>query len=279
MGIEFGIKDIIDIVLVAFLMYQTYLLLKGTNAVNIFIGILLFVVGWFLVSFVLRMQLLGAIMDKVMSVGAIALIVIFKEEIRRFFSALGSSRRFRVLNWLQKKLSKRGKGISGENEMSEESVHQVVWACRDMARHKCGALIVIEVTASLKNYIRTGERIDANITSRLIENIFFKNSPLHDGAVIISRNRISAASCILPMSQNLSIPKELGMRHRAGLGLTEKTDALVIVVSEETGAISIMKNGQVYHDIQPEDLLKELSALSPDVQAERTSEQTNQAQV
>ncbi|MCR5298898.1 MAG: diadenylate cyclase CdaA [Paludibacteraceae bacterium] len=259
MGIEFGIKDIIDIVLVAFLMYQTYILLKGTNAVNIFIGILLFVIGWFLVSFVFRMQLLGAIMDKVMSVGAIVLIVIFKDEIRRFFSVLGSSRRFRILNWMQKKLFRTGSGFRNEDELTENNIHQIVWACRDMARHKCGALIVIEMRAILKSYIRTGERINANISSRLIENIFFKNSPLHDGAMIISRNRIAAASCILPMSQNLSIPKELGMRHRAGLGLTEKTDALVIVVSEETGAISIMKNGNVYHDIQPDVLLKELS--------------------
>lgn len=254
MGIEFGIKDIIDILLVAFLMYQTYMLLKGTNAVNIFVGIITFVVCWFLVSYVLKMQLLGAILDKVMSVGAIALIVIFKDEIRRFFSLIGSKRKLRFLKWFYSKTNDNSiKALSGEE------IKQIAWACRDMSFNKCGALIVVQQKADLSNYAKTGETISSSISSRLIQNIFFKNSPLHDGAMIISDNRIDSVACILPVSQRLDIPKSLGLRHRAALGITEKTDAIVIVVSEETGGVSYMQNDKAELDVTIEQLTRVLS--------------------
>ena len=255
MGIEFGVKDIIDILLVAFIMYQTFLLLKGTNAVNIFVGIIAFVVVWFFVSYVFKMQLLGAILDKLMSVGAIALIVIFKDEIRQFFSLIGEKRKLRFLKWLYKKTN-----LSDDiNVLNDNCIKEIVWACNDMSAHKCGALIIIKQNADLANYEKTGETINSAISSRLIENIFFKNSPLHDGAMIIAHNKIKSVACILPISTRLDIPKSLGLRHRAAIGITEKTDAIAIVVSEETGNISIMDHNSVKIDISTEQLTEFLS--------------------
>lgn len=252
MGLEFGLKDIIDILLVTFLMYQTFLLLKGTNAVNIFFGIIAFVICWFIISFVLKMELLGAIFDKIMSVGVIALIVIFQNEIRRFFSLVGSKQNWRFIKWVYKK-----SGITPELE--NFAIMQLVLACRNMSRNKCGALIVIEKNATLSDFFTTGEVVKANINSRLIENLFFKNSPLHDGAMIISDKKIMAVGCILPVSQNQNISKRLGLRHRAALGVTERTDATAIVVSEETGRISIAQNGRLTVDVSAEQLERLLS--------------------
>lgn len=256
MGIDFGFKDIIDVVLVAFLMYQTYLLLKGTNAVNAFLGIIAFVFCWFFVSFVFQLELLGAILDKVMSVGAIALVVIFQNEIRRFFSMIGNRGNWRFARWLAKHTKSRV-------ELGESGTMQLVLACRNMSRNKCGALIVIESNADLSDYFSSGELVMANINSRLIENMFFKNSPLHDGAMIIADKKIMAVGCILPVSQNPNIPKRLGLRHRAALGITERTDALAIIVSEETGRITIAQNGNLTADVSTEQLERILSKEHP----------------
>ena len=193
MFFEFGIKDFIDILLVAFLLYYTYKLMKASGSINVFTGILVFILIWLVVSQVLEMKLLGSIFDKLVSVGVLALIVLFQDEIRRFLLTL-----------------------------------------------------VMERNVPLDDVIRTGEIIDANINQRLIENIFFKNSPLHDGAMVISKKRIKAAGCILPVSHNLDIPKELGLRHRAAMGISQVSDALAIIVSEETGAISVAWRGQFY---------------------------------
>lgn len=247
MNFALNIKDIIDILLVAFLMYQTYRLLKGTNAINIFIGIISFIICWIIVSFVLKMELLGAILDKVMSVGAIALIILFQNEIRRFFSLIGRRRNWVILNWFSKT-----SGI--KNEIEEFTIMQIVIACRNMSRNKCGALIVLEKNTDLTDFLQSGEQVKATINSRLIENLFFKNSPLHDGAMIISNKKIMAVGCILPVSQNQTISKRLGLRHRAALGITEKTDATAIIVSEETGRIAIAQNGDLIVNVSEEQL-------------------------
>ncbi len=254
MLLSFGIKDLIDIVLVALLLFGTWRLLRGTNAVNVFVGVVAFVLCWFLVSFVFKMQLLGGILDKVMSVGAIALIVIFKDEIRSFFSLIGSERRLKFLRWFYGKTG----GVAA-TYLNQEATKAVVQACRDMAREHIGALIVIEESAHLDMYVRTGELTDARVGARLIENIFFKNSPLHDGAMIISKNRVKACGCILPVSKSDSLPSHMGLRHRSALGLAEVTDALVIVVSEQTGAISVMKDGRINQDVTVEELSNILS--------------------
>lgn len=232
---EFGIKDIIDIVLVALILYYVYRLMKESRSLNVFIGIMVFVLVWLFVSQVLEMRLLGSIMDKLVSVGVIGLIVLFQEEIRKFFYNLGAHQRMQnVMTFFT------GKKVQ---KVDKESIMPIVMACMSMSRGKVGALIVIERAAPLDDIVDTGDRIDAQINQRLIENIFFKNSPLHDGAMVIAKKRIKAAGCILPVSHDHDIPKHLGLRHRAAMGISQESDALAIVVSEETGRISIANKG------------------------------------
>jgi uncharacterized protein (TIGR00159 family) len=171
-----------------------------------------------------------------MSVGTIALVVIFREEMRSFFKRVGSNRNVRAVY----SYFSRGK----ETDKNKEYVMPVVMACMSMAQQKVGALIIIEKEASLNDVISTGEMLDAKVGQRLIEAVFFKNAPLHDGAMVIRNGRIAAAQCILPVSHNLNIPKKLGLRHRSAMGVTEKTDALAIIVSEETGSISAAREGR-----------------------------------
>lgn len=232
---EFGIKDIVDIVLVALILYYVYRLMKESRSLNVFIGIMVFVLVWLFVSQVLEMRLLGSIMDKLVSVGVIGLIVLFQEEIRKFFYNLGAHQRMQnVMTFFT------GKKVQ---KVDKESIMPIVMACMSMSRGKVGALIVIERAAPLDDIVDTGDRIDAQINQRLIENIFFKNSPLHDGAMVIAKKRIKAAGCILPVSHDHDIPKHLGLRHRAAMGISQESDALAIVVSEETGRISIANKG------------------------------------
>jgi uncharacterized protein (TIGR00159 family) len=194
------------------------------------------------------MELLGLILNNIMNLVPILLIVIFQEEIRRFFFMLGTKSNLRFI----KKIESFFKQNTGN--LKDLITMQVVTACRKMSKTKTGALIVIERDVALGHYVETGEVINADISSRLLENIFFKNSPLHDGALIISGNRIKAAGCILPVSHSVRIPKHLGLRHRSALGITEKTDAVAIVVSEETGKISIAENGTLRLDVSIEEL-------------------------
>ena len=248
MFLSFGIKDAIDILLVAIVLYYTYRFMRESRTLNVFVGILAFIMVWLMVSRVLEMRLTGAIFDKFVSVGALAIIVIFQEEIRKFLYSMGEHNKLhRVLKWFA---SKRDVGKS----MEREAIMPVVLACINMARSKCGALIVIERTTPLDDIVATGDRVDANINQRLIENIFFKNSPLHDGAMIISKQRIKAAGCILPVSHDLDIPRELGLRHRAAMGISQSSDAIAIVVSEETGRISAAIKGQFRLRLSAENL-------------------------
>lgn len=243
---NFGIKDIIDIVLVALLMYQLYFMVKKTGRSAIFKGILAFLVLWIIVSKVFEMRLLGAILDTLVNVGLFILIVIFQDEIKRFLMSLGSNRTLKkIMNFISPRSSKK---------LSDIRITPIVLACMNMAKVKTGALIVVEQDFSLDTFAHTGEIINTDINTRLIENIFFKNSPLHDGAMIISKNRIKAAGCILPISQSPALPKYLGLRHRAAIGITQDTDAKVIVISEETGKISFAHKGKIDLGITPERL-------------------------
>ena len=247
--IEFHFKDLLDIIIVAFILYQTYRLLKGTSGMNIFAVLLTFVVVWFLVSYVFQMELLGSIINKVANVGIILIVILFQDEIRNFMAKLFSRT---ATNGLIKRIKKILFKIDDTTHTS--GIEQITQAVFNCSKTKTGVLIVIEQEAELTHYGLSGEVIDAEINSRLIENIFFKNTPLHDGAMIISKDRIMAAGCILPVSNRTDIPKHLGLRHRAGLGMTEKADALVIIVSEETGKVSCMKQGTLNLGINKEEL-------------------------
>ena len=250
MFFEFGIKDFIDIFLVAILLYYIYRLMSDSRSGNVFNGIMVFIVIWLLTSQVLEMRLLGSIMDKLVSVGVIALIVMFQDDIRKVLYNLGAHQRVRALV----KLFSSSKSKDKEKRDVKETIMPVVMASMNMSRGKVGALIVIERTSLLDDIVATGDTIDANINQRLIENIFFKNSPLHDGAMVISKKRIKAAGCILPVSHDLSIPKELGLRHRAAMGISQETDALAVVVSEETGGISVAVRGEFRLRLSAEEL-------------------------
>lgn len=239
--------DIIDIVLVAYLFYEMYKLIRGTAAINIFIGIISVYLVWKLVK-ALNMALLTEILGQFISVGVIALIVVFQPEIRRFLLLLGtpgfiSKTPKRFLFW---KIEMGNEGMF--------SIDPIIQSCQKMSQSQTGALIVLAKKNELQTIVNTGEQIDSNITVQLIENIFFKNSPLHDGAVIILNNRIKAARCILPVSGNRNISHDLGLRHRSALGITEQSDAIAIVVSEQTGNISYCKKGELTKDIQPSQL-------------------------
>ena len=234
MFFEFGIKDIIDILLVAIMLFYIYRLMKESRSLNVFMGILIFIVLWLVVTQVLEMKLLGSIMDKVVSIGAIGLVILFQEDIRKFLYNLGAHQRMKAVRRL---FTSGGKGM--DKEQLKQVIMPIVMACMNMSKKKVGALIVIQRATPLDDIVATGEQINADINQRLIENIFFKNSPLHDGAMIVAHDRIKAAGCILPVSHDLQIPKELGLRHRAALGITHESDSIAVVVSEETGGISV----------------------------------------
>ena len=244
---EFGIKDFIDIFCVALMLYYIYRLMKESRSLNVFIGILIFIIMWLFVSQVLEMRLLGSIMDKLVSVGVIAIIILFQEEIRKFLYNLGTHHKVKSIVRLFSSGDKKDK-------VDMESIMPIVMACMNMSKGKVGALIVIERLTPLDDIVETGDVIDANINQRLIENIFFKNSPLHDGAMVISKKRIRAAGCILPVSHNFDIPKELGLRHRAAMGISQDSDAIAVVVSEETGRISVALRGQFHLRLSAEQL-------------------------
>lgn len=244
---EIGIKDMVDVVLVALMLYYIYRLMKESRSLNVFIGIIIFVVLWLFVSQILEMRLLGSIMDKLVSVGVLALIIIFQEDIRKFLYNIGAHQHLHSLA----RFFTSGKSAA---EQDKEAIMAVVMACMNMSRRKEGALIVVERGTPLDDVVETGDTIDANINQRLIENIFFKNSPLHDGAMVIAHKRIKAAGCILPVSHNMDIPKELGLRHRAALGISQACDAIAVVVSEETGGITVAIKGALQLRLSAEKL-------------------------
>ncbi|MDD4747115.1 MAG: diadenylate cyclase CdaA [Salinivirgaceae bacterium] len=248
--ISIGVFDIIDIFVVAFLLYQVYQLIRGTVAINIFIGIFLVYILWQMVS-AFKMDLLNTIIGQFMGVGVIALIVVFQQEIRRFLLLLGTREFFNKSFSFDTLLNKHTVRIRPEH------VESIVYACSNMAATKTGALIVISTYGQLHSITASGDMINADLSTRLLENIFFKNSPLHDGAVVIRDTKIIAARCILPLTKSTAVPASMGMRHRAAIGITETTNVFVIVVSEETGNISVFKSEQEFIDINAA-LLKSL---------------------
>ena len=231
------IIGVIDIMLVAALFCYLYRLMKETGSVNIFYGILLFVAVWLFVARGLQMRLMGAILDQLMNIGTIALVVIFQKEIRRFFKNLGSRGYFRRLTGFFVKKDKA--------EKIADAYKPIVDACVEMSAEKVGALIVIERSINLDMFADKGVWIDAAISKPLIENVFFKNSPLHDGAMLIQNGRITVAACQLPLSEDLNVPLKLGLRHRSAISASMQCDAIIVVVSEETGTISVAMNGEI----------------------------------
>lgn len=238
--IPFTFIDLLDIVLVALLLYVLYRAVKGTNAPYIMVGIVIIYLGWVIVR-ALNMELLSTILGQIISVGVIALLIVFQPELRRFLLTLGM--RQKELNFISRIFSHRKEG--------EVNTSPVVSACLDMSEDKIGALIVFRRRDDLQFVVESGITLDANTSASLLRNIFFKNAPLHDGAVVIDDNRIVAAKCILPVTQS-NVPKSYGTRHRAAIGLSEMTDAVVVVISEETGALSIVKGGKLNRKIDPQ---------------------------
>ena len=242
--LKFSVVDIIDVILVALLLYYIYKLVKGTVAINIFIGIIIIYLVWQLTNF-LNMEMLSGIFGGFMKVGIIALIVVFQPEIRKFLLMVGST------NFSKRsKLFKQFKFLKTETT-DETNVDAILSACIKMGNTKTGALIVLERNNNLDFLSTTGDDMNIKVTQPIIESIFFKNSPLHDGAIIISNNIVKATRVILPVNNEKTIPKRFGLRHRAAIGVTEKTDSLALVVSEETGQISYFKDGEfvVFDDV------------------------------
>ncbi len=253
---DFGIKDVIDILLFAVMLFYIYRLMKESGTINIFYGVLAFIVVWVLASEIFGMRLIGTIVDKFMAIGLIILVILFQDQIKRFLVELGSHRRLKFINNL---FHHHKQGFDSE---SLAWVMPIVYACMSMSKSKTGALIVIQQTISLAPYAASGDRIDANVNTRLIENIFFKNSPLHDGAMIIADGRIVAAGCILPVSHDSDVPRTLGLRHRSALGIAQATDAVAVVVSEETGNISIAHRGKLATRVSSTELEHRLNAIA-----------------
>lgn len=235
--LDFSFLDILDIVLVAILLYYVYKLIKGTAAINIFLGIAIVYLIWKL-TVALKMELLSDILGKFLGGGFIALIIVFQQEIRKFLLMVGST------NFATKKgFIKRLKFLKSDDIVTTD-VASIISACEDMSKTKTGALIVIERNNSLDLIKQTGDEMHAEVNKPLLKSIFYKNSPLHDGAVIIEDNVITATRVILPVEKDISIPARFGLRHRAAMGVTMRSDALAIAVSEETGQISYIKNGE-----------------------------------
>ncbi len=247
-----SIKDILDISLLAFFLYYIYNVLKNSGSRALFMGIITFISLWILISRVLEMRLMGAILDQFVGIGALVLIIIFQEEIKKFLVTIGSAerwRRFRRIFRLNKQ----------EEENKRDYIAPLILACMNMAKKKVGALIVIEENIDISAWMFAGERFNADVNARLIETIFFTNSPLHDGAMMISKGKIKAAGCVLPVANNSDLNKDLGLRHRAALGISQKVDAKVIIISEERGTISVAYHGELDHNISAEQLQEFLS--------------------
>ena len=247
------IIDIIDIVLVAALIYYIYRIVRGTNVMLIFWALIILIIAWRAAD-ILGMRLLGALLSAITSVGLVALIVIFQPEIRRFLLYLGTKTQLnesllKRLRFWKHNLQNNRQGLNYEAYIN---------ACMHMSQSKTGALIIFQRGNEVEELVNTGERIGATASSALLETLFFKNSPLHDGAVIVHGNTILAARCILPVTSRLDIDPNLGLRHRSAIGVTEQLDVLSVIVSEETGAISYAIGGTIHHDISPVELRQAL---------------------
>ena len=251
---EFTIKDAIDILLVGGLLYYVFRLMKESGTLSIFYGAMVFIVIWLLASEIFQLRLIGSILDKFMSIGLLILVILFQEQIKRFLTEMGSRRHFGLLRKLLRHKEEEAYDV-------RRTVMPIVYACMSMSKSRTGVLIVVQGSIPLDQYARSGDLIDAEVNVRLIENIFFKNSPLHDGAMIISGGRIVAAGCILPVSHDTNIPRSLGLRHRSALGIAQATDAMAIVVSEETGRISVAYRGKLESRLSSTDLEQMLTEM------------------
>lgn len=255
------ILDVIDILLVAFLLYQIYLLIRGTVAINIFYGIFILYLAWLLVK-ALNMRLLGSILGQFIGLGLIALLIVFQQEIRRFLLVLGtqyfSRSKFKINTLL---------GFSNSRNEPEWDFEPLIRAITRLSKTKTGAIIALAKESRLRAFADTGVYLDAALSSELLETIFMKDTPLHDGAVILTKNRILAAGCVLPITESTAIPARMGMRHRAAVGMSEQSDSFVLVVSEETGRIAYANQGQLTDKVKPEELRKILSALFREIQS------------
>ena len=240
--------NVIDIILVAILLYYVYKLVKGTAAINILVGIVIIYLIWKLTD-ILEMNILSNLLGQFISVGVFALIVVFQQEIRKFLLMLGSN------NLTNNKLYFKYINIfKPSREINQMNIEEFLKSCQKLVKTKTGALFIIERNNSLDFIKNTGDNLYLEISAPIIESIFYKNSPLHDGAVLIDGNFITAARVILPVSENKNINSRLGLRHRAAFGITEKTDAIAIVISEENGEISFIKNGEIFSHKNNENL-------------------------
>ncbi|ELR69747.1 Putative protein YbbP [Fulvivirga imtechensis AK7] len=251
--LEVSWVDVIDIMLVSILLYQVYKLMRGSVAVKIFLGVL----SLYLIYLIVRaaqMELLGLILGQFMGVGVLAAIILFQPEIRKFLLLIGKTTDFNkggvlksVFKWKRKR--------------SEETynITPIIEAAKTLGGTNTGALIVLSKDSELKFYAESGDVIDAFLSKRLLLSIFNKHSPLHDGAVIIHKGKIKAARCILPVSESDNLPAQFGLRHRAALGMSELTDTMILVVSEETGQFSLARNGKLMHNLSPQELRKKIN--------------------
>jgi len=242
------ILDIIDIVLVAIVLFQLYRLIRGTAAISIFLGIFFIYLFWLVVK-ALNMELISALLGQVIGVGAIALIIVFQQEVRRFLLVIGNKYITRSRFPISRLFS-----IVNNEPGSPREAEEIVKACERLADKKTGALIVIGRKSSLDIFSEGGEILKARISAELLETVFFKNTPLHDGAVLIEAGLILAARCPLPTTDQVTLPPRFGMRHRAAIGMSEHSDALIIVLSEESGFISVVDTGEIRENISPNEL-------------------------
>lgn len=245
--IPFTFIDFIDIFFVALIMFGLYRMTRGTNAPYIVSGIIVIYIVWVVVR-ALNMELLSSILGQIVSVGVLAIIIVFQPELRHFLQMIGMRRKgFNFIN-----------RIFNTHDFTGPNLTPIISACTDMSESKTGALIVLAQESDLRDIIDGGIRLDAQLSQPLLENIFFKNAPLHDGAAVVMNNRIVAAKCILPVTQS-NVPKSYGTRHRAAIGITETSDAIVVVVSEETGGISVAFGGKIERNIAPRNLAQAIS--------------------
>ena len=246
--LDFRLLDLIDILLVALLIYQLYKLMRGTVAINIFIGVIALYLIWKLVE-AMRMELLSEILGQFIGVGVIAVLIVFQQELRKFLLMIGTTRiKGQNGKWWQRF------GIKSAQELDEEMIDEIMSAVAELSKRKLGAIIVFSVQSKLGFYCQSGTKISSQVSAYLIESIFQKNSPLHDGALIIVDGKIEAAGCVLPVSDDKTLPSRLGTRHRATVGITEQTDAIAVAISEETGEISFAKEGKLLNNLQQERL-------------------------
>ncbi len=253
---EIRLVDIFDVLIVAFLIYQLYRLLKGTNVMRIFWAVLVIYITW-RVSVLIDMRLTSEILGGIMSIGLIALVIVFQPEIRKFLLMVGTKTQL-TGDTVKKRFQFWRKDL---DKHSDTNLDPYIQACLHMSQSKTGALIIFKRSNEVEELVATGERINAIASSALLETLFFKNSPLHDGAVIVHGNNVLAARCILPVTARIDIDPNLGLRHRSAIGITEQLDVISVIVSEETGAISYAVGGEIHHDISPALLQRELQKL------------------